>query len=88
MTTSPLEVYQEMCERCDWATTMQQRPNQESRAAAIGAVIQTLAGGFLAVEAGMTPDGLAYVSARVFDEHGEPLPVGVLELDDSVMLTG
>lgn len=82
------EAYEEMQQRCDWSTTMARTEGQDDDGAALGCIIDTLDGGFLAVETGVTPDGLAYVSARVFDRDGAPLPVGIAEIDGSVMLTG
>lgn len=87
--TNPSELYAEMEERCEQVWVFTRRGSDvDVPAEAVGALIETEGGAMMAVEVGLTPDGVGSVTARSFTPDGEPKPLSVFEFNDSVLITG
>ena len=86
--TTPIELHAEMEDRCHQVWVFHREGQDEDAASnAVGALLQTVDGGVMAVEVALTPGGLATVTARAFNEHGDATPLGVLEMEYTVMIT-
>ena len=87
MGVTPSEIYDDMQTRCSQVWTFARENHDDAAQAAMGALVRTDDDGYMAVEVGQA-NGTAFVSARLFNGDGDPVPMTVLQTDESVLITG